>query len=165
MVTETSEQVRNVAGKTEIYIPSLPALWNALSNIFTMMLNIFDIMVVVVVTLLQVTSHFEPSYKFKPWCMRQRRGEGVMWILNSSVNHIIYFYMSVFSISISYSMTNSTSCNQGLFFKRTPKILRTSPSAVPLYIPQPPCHLISLSSISFNDLYITSNNCLFSFSL
>jgi len=49
-----------------------------LPDMFTVMLGTFDIMMVVAVTLLQVTSHFEPSYKFKPWCMCQRRGEGVM---------------------------------------------------------------------------------------
>ena len=42
MVTETSECVRNVAGKTVIYIPSLPASWNALPDMFTAMLGAFD---------------------------------------------------------------------------------------------------------------------------
>ena len=114
-----------------------------LPDMFTEMLGTFNIMVVVAMTLLQVASHFEPSYKFKPWWMHQRRGEGVMWILNSSVNCIIYFYMSAVSISISHSTTNSTSCNWGLFVKRTPRILGTSPSTLPLYIPQP--HVISFS--------------------
>jgi len=156
MVTETSEHIRNVAGKTVIYISSLSASWNTLPDTFTEMLGAFDIMVVVAVTLLQVASHFEPLYKFKPWCMCQRMEEGVTWILNSSVNCIIYFYISAVSVSISHSITNSTSHNQGLFVKRTPKILGISPSTVPLYIPQPLCHLVSLSSASFNDPYTTS---------
>ena len=37
------------------------------------------------------------------------------------VNCIIYFYMSAVSVAISHSTTNSTSCNRGLFVKRTPR--------------------------------------------
>ena len=62
------------------------------------------------------------------------------------VNCIIYFYMS--AVSVLYHIPRQIPLPvTEVIHQKDSKILRTSPSTVPLNIPQPLSHLVSLSSV------------------